>query len=162
MNREEMLREIATHERRILELRKSLPSPLKKIFRFRCLPERSVLVYAADKEQARQRLEERMNQSYPPDQLGTPGWQISSTVVDVMNDITEAAGLLTGSIFRNLSKMEALELLNDLKENDRGKLIPKKMRGEHRSQLEIDRLDFEHQLNRESQVASLQRVPSLS
>ncbi len=132
LDRNEILREIRECEARLEELRAILPSPIKKFYVYRCKPERSVMVYAANEEQAAERLRERMHASYPEG-----NWQIVSKKVDVYADPASAANQSRGPLLNCLTDSQAREFAQDYRENQRGREI-EQLKDRPMSQVERD------------------------
>lgn len=139
-NRNEILAEITKHELAIFELRKSLASPIKTLFRFRCSPEQFVWVYADTREIAEGRLRERMNNTYGSN------WKVTSKVVDVFNSVDHAAANSSGNLFRSLVESEARELLTDWQTDQRGRESKPTLKHLPKSQFERDAEFFDKAL----------------
>ena len=140
-DREEILRAIAFHESRVLVLRANLPNVVKQFYRFRCKPEQNVWVYAATREQADQRLRDRMDKAY-----GANGWRIASTVVDVYSNPDDAAANTPSNLFRSLTIAEGKECLADYQANKRGRSDKPKLPNVGKSRLELDAEGYEKYL----------------
>lgn len=115
--REGILREINQLETRLTELRAMLPSPFRTLFRYRCSPaNQKVWVYAATREEADEKLQQKMSQDY-----GTDGWQIDSPVVDEFDHPDHAVGLTEGNLLQCLSYADAEQLLQDSENDQKGR-----------------------------------------
>lgn len=147
--RDEILREISDLESRLEELRALLPSCLKTFYRFRCRPEKYVWVYAENREQADQRLRDRMKRTYGDGQA----WQVVSKVVDQYNDPQVAAAQSHGNLLTYLSENEARSFVKDYHETQKGKVAdPDRPKHLPQSQLERDIADWEQNQRRKGNL----------
>ena len=142
-NRDTILRKINECEIRLVELRATLPTAIMSFFRFRCKPEKHVWVYALTRQEAEQKLRDRMNTNYGSE------WQIASNVVDQYNDPVIAAINTPGSLLRALSEADARKFIADWRDDQKGRTVdvdrPKNL---PKSQLEQDIEDYELFLRR--------------
>jgi hypothetical protein len=142
-DRAAILEEIGQLEMKLAELRAMLPSPVKNFYCFRCHPESRVWVYAASREQANQRLYDRMNRAYGD------SWNIASKSVQVYSNARDAAANSPGNLFRSLADAEAREFLADYRADQNGRAEQPKPKHVPKSQLEIDAEHFEKQLRQQ-------------
>jgi len=136
-SREAILREIQILEKRVVELRSSLPSCLKSFFRFRVKPGKFCWAYALTRDEAEQKVIDRMNESYPD------GWQMTSGVVDQLNDPMHAANEASGNLLQCVGEADAQEFATDWAVEQAGK-VPDPDRPKHlpKSRLEMDLEDY--------------------
>lgn len=139
LDRLEMKRQIAEHERKALELKQALPPAVKSFYRFRMIdPARSfVIIYAGDEGEARSKLEARLLREYGSYRL--------HGVVDVWDAGTASVNCGVGSSLLDcLTEDDAREFLADWHEDNHGKPASRRQ-----SQLERDIAAYEFRKRRE-------------
>jgi hypothetical protein len=140
LDRLEMKRQIAEHERKAFELRQSLPPAVKTFYRFRMVaPARSfVFIYAGDEGEARSKLEARLVREYGSYRL--------HGVADVWDAGTASVNCGVGSSLLDcLTEDDACEFLADWHEDTQGKPASRRQ-----SQLERDIAAYEFRKRREA------------